>query len=253
MVSLTNGGRPSVLVPVTQAQPADALAFIRKAAARKDVDILELRVDCLKDATNADVVVAFVAQALAALDGKRSILTFRTAAEGGNAAIAPDRYVALYAAILDAARPSFLDVEFNRGKDVVDAVLADARAHDVATIISSHDFAKTDGELDLVNRMEEMRKTGADVVKLAVMPNAVGDLLSLLGATAVFRGRHPDVPLITMSMGRLGLLSRLAGEIFGSDASFGKIDDASAPGQIDAALLNEFLDRIHAVWAADPS
>jgi 3-dehydroquinate dehydratase-1 len=42
----------------------------------------------------------------------------------------------------------------------------------------------------------------------------------------------PDTPLITMSMGDLGMISRIAGGIFGSDLTFGSGGKTSAPGQI---------------------
>ncbi|MDI5818043.1 type I 3-dehydroquinate dehydratase, partial [Salmonella enterica subsp. enterica serovar Kentucky] len=40
-----------------------------------------------------------------------------------------------------------------------------------------------------------------------------------------------------MSMSKTGVISRLAGEVFGSAATFGAVKKASAPGQISVADL----------------
>ena len=52
-------------------------------------------------------------------------------------------------------------------------------------------------------------------------------------------------PIITMSMGKLGLISRLCGEVFGSALTFGCAGQASAPGQIDAKELKAVLEITH--------
>ncbi len=53
------------------------------------------------------------------------------------------------------------------------------------------------------------------------------------------------VPLITMSMGPLGAVSRLAGQVFGSCATFATLGDAgSAPGQLPLDDVLSALDLI---------
>ena len=56
---------------------------------------------------------------------------------------------------------------------------------------------------------------------------------------------YSDKPVITMAMGALGLISRLAGETFGSALTFGAGEKASAPGQIPAKQLKDVSDIIH--------
>ncbi|MFZ0446775.1 MAG: type I 3-dehydroquinate dehydratase, partial [Bacillus sp. (in: firmicutes)] len=52
-------------------------------------------------------------------------------------------------------------------------------------------------------------------------------------------------PLITMSMGGTGVISRLAGEVFGSAFTFGAGKEASAPGQVPVAELRKILKILH--------
>ncbi|MNI90534.1 3-dehydroquinate dehydratase [compost metagenome] len=54
-----------------------------------------------------------------------------------------------------------------------------------------------------------------------------------------------DRPIITMSMAGKGMISRLAGELFGSALTFGSAKKASAPGQLPVAELRGLLELMH--------
>lgn len=58
--------------------------------------------------------------------------------------------------------------------------------------------------------------------------------------------RIPEFPLITMSMGKAGEMSRLYGGLYGSIVSFGCAGKASAPGQIELDAMMEVFDKIYA-------
>ena len=74
------------------------------------------------------------------------------------------------------------------------------------------------------------------------MPRSPEDVLALLGAGIDARGSIEHA-LITIAMGRLGRVSRLAGGVFGSDASFATVGPESAPGQLSARTLAALLER----------
>ena len=90
-----------------------------------------------------------------------------------------------------------------------------------------------------------MQDLGADLPKIAVMPNSAKDVLTLLCATDEMVTEHAKRPIITMSMGGTGLVSRISGETFGSALTFGAAKKASAPGQIAVQDLYEVLNLIH--------
>lgn len=50
--------------------------------------------------------------------------------------------------------------------------------------------------------------------------------------------------LTEYSMGKLGIVSRLCGELFGSAMTFASAGDSSAPGQIGLDVVNAVLDSI---------
>ena len=66
-----------------------------------------------------------------------------------------------------------------------------------------------------------MQELGADIPKIAVMPQNKQDVLTLLAATEEMNRNHADRPIITMSMAGTGVVSRLCGEVFGSALTFG--------------------------------
>lgn len=111
--------------------------------------------------------------------------------------------------------------------------------------MSNHDFDKTPSFDEITGRLIGMKKLGADVAKLACMPNSAKDVLTLLSATEAVKSQYPDEPLITMSMGKLGTISRISGEIFGSALTFGSAKKASAPGQLEVTTLQQILRALH--------
>ena len=56
---------------------------------------------------------------------------------------------------------------------------------------------------------------------------------------------HTNRPIITMSMAATGVISRLAGEVFGSCLTFGAAKKASAPGQMGVNDLKTVLETLH--------
>ena len=77
------------------------------------------------------------------------------------------------------------------------------------------------------------------------MPQSTSDVLTLLAATLEMQEQYADRPIITMSMANTGVISRLAGEVFGSAATFGAVKKASAPGQISVNDLRTVLTILH--------
>ena len=115
----------------------------------------------------------------------------------------------------------------------------------VRIIASNHDFFKTPAKSDIISRLRKMQDMGADIPKIAVMPQSRRDVLTLLCATEEMVSDYADRPIITMSMAGTGVISRLCGEVFGSSMTFGAAKKASAPGQMGVNDLNTVLGLLH--------
>ena len=237
-------GRPKVILPIVERAEA---AILEKAAqfSTLQADCVEWRVDHFDDARTPGAVARCLAKLRVALKDKLLLVTFRTKTEGGEQALSHPEYLAFLSLILDTDCADLLDIEFFTAGADLPLLVEQAHTAGVPVVCSSHDFAKTPPRAELVARMVQMQQAGADLPKVAVMPQSRTDVLELLAATAEMADLHPETPVSTMSMGTLGAVSRLAGEAFGSAMTFANPGQASAPGQVSLDIVNEVLDALH--------
>ncbi len=236
-------GVPAIVVPLVAADLVDLTG--QAAAARHVADLLEWRMDHTRDLSPEAVLTAGRALSQAAA-GTPVLATFRTAAEGGAQRLdtGTHDYVDRYRALIEARLVAAVDVETALGDRVVTQVVAVAHGAGAVVVGSSHDPVGTPPADQVVARLEGAAAAGADICKVAVTPHDPDDVLALLAATRAASGRL-DQPLITVAMGPLGVVTRLAGEVFGSSATFGTVGPSSAPGQVDAVALRQVVDLVH--------
>ncbi|MGT2425976.1 type I 3-dehydroquinate dehydratase [Amnibacterium kyonggiense] len=242
-------GRPKVCVPLTGATLRELhaeVAAITPAAA----DLVELRIDRLDGATDPRAVRDAIDLVGVALDPSLPVLlTFRTATEGGGATVDPRAYRDLLIRSAGSGVVDAVDVEMAQPRDVVDAVVEGVHGEGKPVVLSFHDLGGTPTQRAIVDRLLHQHALGADVVKVATTPRTAADVLTLLAATAEYGARPDARPAVTMAMGALGVVSRIAGETFGSCLTFGTVGAASAPGQVDARRLRDALDLVHGAGA----
>ena len=173
------------------------------------------------------------------------LFTFRTAKEGGEKAIDDVAYAELNKKVAETEIADLIDVEIFSTEEVVKDIIACAHKCNVKIIASNHDFQKTPSEDEIIVRLKKMQDLDADILKIAVMPNTSRDVVTLLSATEKMVSDYADRPVVTMSMSGKGVISRIAGEIFGSAITFGAAKKASAPGQIAVEELKNVLNIVH--------
>lgn len=108
-----------------------------------------------------------------------------------------------------------VDIELFHDEDRVKELVAEAHNYNVVVIMSNHDFEKVPAKYVIEFRLKKMAALGAAVPKLACMPHNAKDVLTLLSATNEVN-EAIDNPLITMAMGDIGKVTRIAGQVFGS-------------------------------------
>jgi 3-dehydroquinate dehydratase/shikimate dehydrogenase len=175
-------------------------------------DMVELRVDGV-----ADLDVA------GALAGRQrpAILTCRPAWEGGRF----DGSEEERERILRSAHQlgaDYVDLEWRArfSRELVE------QSGGARIVLSSHDFDGVPG--DLPDRVREMRASGAEIVKVAVMPSTLMEAISLRDLT---RGGG----VVAIGMGDTGLPTRLLAAHVGSCWTYA--GDGAAPGQIAAERM----------------
>ena len=115
-------------------------------------------------------------------------------------------------------------------------------------VISNHAMTNTPDNEAMMIRLQAMRRMGADIVKLAVMPNTVQDVWRLLETSTSFHEQVKDCYLVTMAMGEMGVISRICAEMSGSIISFAALKEASAPGEFPWKLLVQLLYHFHQAY-----
>src|SRR5207302_578076 len=111
------------------------------------------------------------------------------------------------------------------------AVRETSRLAGLPLVLSFHDFTATPSADVLVQRFERAAALGADVAKIAVMPQSLDDVITLLSVTAR-ASSSASIPLVSMAMGPLGAITRASGWLFGSAMTFAVGASSSAPGQM---------------------
>jgi len=237
-------GMPKIIVPLvgkTEQQILDEAALVKDL----QPDVVEWRVDIFEKVEDLEAVQALIAQLRDVFAEELLLFTFRSHKEGGNKEISDEFYVELNQTAIATKNIDLVDVElFNEEKNVK-AILSTARENGVYVIMSNHDFFKTPAKDEIISRLRKMQEYGADIPKIAVMPTSVADVITLIDATNTFKSEYANCPIITMSMGGTGVISRLAGEVFGSAFTFAAGKEASAPGQIPVAELRTVLEILH--------
>lgn len=236
-------GAPKIIVPIVGVTKEDIIEEA-KTFDSIPVDVVEWRVDWFEGVFDFAKVEDVLKDLREVLGSIPLLMTFRTSKEGGEKAIEADAYAELNKKAAATGLVDLVDVEAFTGDEVVKDIIEGAHAHGVKVVASNHDFDKTPDKDDIVGRLVKMQELGADIPKIAVMPQCKKDVLTLLEATREMAEEHADRPIITMAMAGTGLISRLCGEVFGSALTFGAVGKASAPGQMNASDLREILTLI---------
>lgn len=207
----------------------------------KQPDVLEWRVDYF-DAIGDSAAVIAAARAIKQAAGNVPVLfTRRSTLEGGEKiAINEDQVIAMYTAVCESKSIDLIDYEMANDAANIARVRTAAKANNIKLVLSFHNFSYTPALETLAAKFLTADQLGADVAKVAVMPRDLDDVLTLLTATRE-ASKKLRIPLISMSMGPFGALTRMVGGVFGSALTFAVGASSSAPGQVPIEDLNTVL------------
>lgn len=237
---LGSGRFPAICMPLVGRTREQLLAEAVTVADRSP-DLIEWRVDFFQGIAESGEVVRLAAAIKEMSGGLPLLFTRRSSREGGQEiALDEDQVVDLYRAVCEGGSVDFVDFEMGNDPAHVRQVRELSRANRVQLVLSFHDFNRTPDVAFLNERYAQAQALGADVGKVAVMPQSMDDVLALLTAT-LHSSRKLDIPLIGLSMGGPGAITRLCGWAFGSALTFAVGQNASAPGQLPIGDLNAGL------------
>ncbi|MCQ8903980.1 MAG: type I 3-dehydroquinate dehydratase [Methanothrix sp.] len=197
---------------------ADAERAARSAESQ-GADLIEVRLDLLEDPDVMREIRASVSLPLMA--------TNRISSEGGSFRGSEEQRIGI---LIEASRFSdIIDIELMApGRDLLlDNISCPA-------LISYHDFNGVPENVRSI--IEDARRAGADVVKIAVTPRSMRDALDLLRIVL-----DEDRPLCVIGMGVVGRHLRVVAPLYGSVLTYGYVTEPTAPGQMSVRELDTAL------------
>jgi len=220
---MTNSSAPQIVGVIFST--AD---FQRAVRMRNPPDLFELRLDGLMAKSDE------VETALSDL-GAPLIITARHPREGGLNHLSAGERRALFLQFLSGA--AYVDIEL-RAAGMMTAILKEARAKRIRTILSFHDFHETPSRARLDEMAHAAQSLGADLLKIATRTDTPKQLTRLLD---FFLQNRSEMKIAAMGVGRLGRIARLEFARRGSVLNYAHLGRPRTDGQLSIAQLRRAL------------
>jgi len=223
-----------MIVPIqgkTEKECLDILKKLREDQYFPYLYAVELRYDFLEK--RVEKLADFLQGVRNLIGEKKLIFTIRTNRQGGFYPFGKSYFQENILA-MESGIPDYIDLEVEcgiSGRESWKECIAMVKRLGGKVIASYHDFHRTPDLKECEAILERLSSYSPDIVKMAFMPKKQEDVLNLLFAGRRWRDKYPKKELITISMGEMGKLSRLCGDLSGSSHSFVQIFGESAPGQ----------------------
>ena len=233
-------GKPKICVPVVETTTEKIIQQIQEL---QNCDLIELRIDFYENIHDLKQVHELLLQ-VRQQTNLPLLLTYRSLKEGGHIQLSDQEYLSLVQTVCQSGCIDIVDIELESGNMLVYQLVEIAHQNHVKVLMSYHDFEKTPTVMEMKERLEKMEIMGADICKIAVMPFSYKDVIQLLNTTMEMSQRLTR-PLVTMSMGKIGKITRIVGELVGSSITFASVGQSSAPGQLTLEDMQTLLEVIH--------
>lgn len=206
----------------------------------KQPDIIEWRADFLEELHDTAHVLT-IADEISTASKKPLLFTIRSEKEGGEEiALSEEERVNLLHEVCENAAVDIIDFEVSNNQKHIELLRNISKKNNKKLILSYHNFDRTPANPEILKHLFKAEFHKADIAKVAVMPNDKEDVLRLLEVTKE-ADVALDIPIVTMSMGEIGGLSRMMGWAYGSVITFGVGMQSSAPGQISIDKLKKVI------------
>ncbi|MBE5910180.1 type I 3-dehydroquinate dehydratase [Pseudobutyrivibrio sp.] len=228
-----------VCIPVLASTFESAIELVEKCV-KNGVPIIELRADYFDFLNQKDVLEAFLQKTAERTKNTVVLFTIRTDVEGGEYSFDEDLYKDILLSVSHTGTVDIIDIEATHIQNATHFI-NQLQDNGVYVLASHHNFNETPELLDMLDIFDSLQETGADILKIAVMPKDFDDVIRTLKAANI-ANEDCDSLIIMISMGEIGKVSRIIGSSVGSCMTFASLEKASAPGQLDYEDLNTILN-----------
>jgi 3-dehydroquinate dehydratase type I len=198
-----------------------------KAAKGLSCDVVEVRLDHFTSASDL-VGLSKIRQKVMA--------TCMPVREGGRFRGSEKERVGLLLKSLKYA--DYVSVELKTNRKLRDELVSEAKRLGVLVIVTYHDTEKTPSKKEIIRLLKAEEAAGADIAKVAFKPRGMDDVVRVLEAQV---SAPLKVPIIALSMGKMGRLSRAASPMLGGCLMFAapSLAERADPGQFTIEEMQE--------------
>jgi 3-dehydroquinate dehydratase type I len=211
----------------------DNLDSAVKLANSLDCDIVEIRLDYLRDTPNLGKLGEIK---------KPLMVTCMPEWEGGLFKGLEEDRIGLLRRSLEYA--DYVSIELKTEPRFRDSFVVEAGRKGVKVIIAYHDFKGTPPRHEIVDILRKEEAACADIAKVAFKPRDYSDVLNVMKAQVT---AGLKIPVIALSMGELGRVSRIISPMLGGYLTFAapSADRKAAEGQY---TLDEMREIRGLIW-----
>ncbi|KAK4803497.1 hypothetical protein SAY86_003314 [Trapa natans] len=198
-------------------------------------DLVEIRLDCMKDFNPPRDLETLIMQLLT--DFPRTQHSRRVREGGQYKGDENRRLDALRLAVELGA--GYVDIELEVvAHDFINSIQGKKRDN-FKLIVSYHNFHSTPSPEAIGDLVARIQATGADIAKISTMAQDITDCARIFQITV-----HSEIPIIGIATGERGLISRILSPKFGGYLTYGALEggEPSAPGQPTAKDLLELYN-----------
>lgn len=233
--NLSMGGVEIGLVPrVVAVIWGPPLLELAARAREEGADLLEVRVDLFKKVNLESLKKD--CRTIRQKVGLPIIATVRRQDEGGGRLYPEGERLRLFKSLIPLV--DAVDIEL-RSKGIIREVIREAKLRRRKILISYHNLKRTPPDEELENIAGQAKKNGGDIVKIAALAKKGDDVARLMAFT--YHCSHK--PLVSISLGRTGTISRILSPFFGSCLTYAYVHNSAAPGQLNVSQLRGELKR----------
>ena len=217
-------------IPIVETTVGNAFVAIKKA--NRLADLIELRVDYLR---NAELALLLQNRK------KPFIVTNRKKEEGGKYRGEERKRLSVLQEAIDLGA-DYIDVELGTERSLLQGLVRNRRGTQV--ILSFHDFQKTPSLKELQKLFGQMIRLGANVIKIVPFARSWEDNLNILSLIPFAKERRQKI--VAFCMGEKGKISRIFSPFLGAAWTYASVNQsrASAPGQLTVRELKDIWEKM---------
>ncbi|MEG1618619.1 MAG: type I 3-dehydroquinate dehydratase [Eubacterium sp.] len=171
------------------------------------------------------------------------IYTFRDVNEGGFRNVAELERLKFITYWIEKGMANYIDIELDSSDAFLGQIQNLISDSSVRLLLSHHNFHKTYSAEKMMDIFKRMESKGADVLKLAMYAENEDDVKRQIEVAYTY-GMKSEKPIIVISMGSLGTISRVFPDFIGGSLTYVAGKESTAPGQLTIKEISRLREKL---------